>query len=267
MNNLKVGVILPCHSYKQWLPEALDSVATQTAMPYWVAMVQDGAEGIFEYDNIWLQYKGRNVFGEFRHLFTRDKQPADSVQADRLRGLGVCTARNKGFEVSLERGLEWIIPLDEDDVLHPRFVEYTLRSAALLPEHHIHYTDWTIFGDSCGYTKTPEYSRERLFAAPFIPATSLIHRSVWERVKEANGTGYDPELDRLGLKWEDYLFYMEAACLGIKMARVGIGLLRVRRHGESRTTDADKTIAGWREYAAAKLKRLYNFEVSWQESN
>ena len=265
MNELKVGVIIPCQSYPQWLPEALSSVGAQTTPVPWVAMVQDGAEGIFEYDVIhtaWI-----NVFGRLRHLLTRDKQPVDSVQTDRLRGMGVCTARNKGFEVALESGLEWIIPLDEDDVLHPRFVEYTLKSAALLPEHHIHYTDWTLFGDSCGYTKTPEYSRERLFAAPFIPATSLIHRSVWERVKEANGTGYDPELDRLGLKWEDYLFYMEAACLGIKMARVGIGLLRVRRHGESRTTDADKTIAGWREYAAAKLKRLYNFEVSWQESN
>ncbi|MHC4686849.1 MAG: glycosyltransferase family 2 protein [Planctomycetota bacterium] len=256
MDGLQVGVVIPCRSYRQWLPEALDSVEAQTDKPYYVAMVQDGVDGFTDYYDIWLPRVKRAAFGELVHLTTTTK----------MEGMGVCTARNMGFEKALEYDLEWIVPLDEDDVLHPRFVEYTLRSAALLPEHHVHYTDWTIFGNTCGYTKTPEFSTERLLAAPFIPATSLIHRSVWERVKEANGTGYDTELDRLGLKWEDYLFYLEAAALGIRMARVGIGLLRVRRHGESRTTEADRTTIQWYDYAAEKLKRLYNFEVSWQQA-
>jgi hypothetical protein len=127
----------------------------------------------------------------------------------------------------------------------------------------VHYCDWNEFGHTLAHHRVDEYTWERLVAAPYIISTSMIHVDVWKAVRDANGTGFDEELSHVGLRWEDYLFYLEAGALGYKFTRVGKGLVRVRRHGPSGTDIANATIPQWRAYAKDKLKRLYGVDV-WQ---
>ena len=89
---------------------------------------------------------------------------------------------------------------------------------------------------------------------------------VWEAVRKANGTGFDEELVKQGMRWEDYLFWLEAAALGFKFAPVGTGgLVRVRRHGGSGSEIANSTIPQWRAYVGEKMQRLYGVEM-WPSS-
>ena len=248
-NSEDVAIVIPCHSYIQWLPEALDSILAQTVQPRQVIMVEDGNEDIFEYDAVFKAYEGKFEF--LRHVAISPAQ-------------GVCAVRNKGFKMAALCDVKWVIPLDEDDLLRPKYIEKVMLSVQVCPQAKIHYTDWNIFGDTLGHKKTPDYSFDRLLQGPFITSTALIHMDVFEAVREKNGDGYDENLTRKGLRWEDYLFYLEAGALGFDMARVGLGLLRARRHGESGTTIADATIDEWHVYAKDKLHRLYDLDVPWQ---
>lgn len=230
---MSVAVVIPCHSYPEYLPDAVHSVCGQTV---------DIGDPV-----IVLDYpKEQQKYEEFghEHWFCKNR--------------GVSAARNVGFPIARLRGCDWVIPLDEDDKLLPNAVEKFLLAAELCPDVGIWYSDWFEFGD-LGLIPTrpdhcpPEYSFENLLKGPYIPATAMIRIDVWERVREKNGQGYDESLHGLGLRWEDYLFYLEAGLLGVKMARVGATLFAVRKHGVSGSTLANATIPQWREYASRKL--------------
>lgn len=167
---------------------------------------------------------------------------------------GVAAARNWLFRAARHG---WVIPLDEDDILHPTYVARMLQAVGVCPDVKIFYPDWIEFGPQVKqpYRKTPEFSLEQLQQGPFIISSSFIHHSAWKAVRDANGTGYDQGLEKCGLRWEDYLFYLEAAHIGIDMARVGFGLVRVRKHPNTGTEIANATIEQWHKYATRKLMR------------
>lgn len=238
-----IGVVIPCHSYPSLLWEALTSLYEQTVPPSEIGCIID-----LEPDEQYAHYKGglANAPEHVWHCGIGGNAPR-----------GVSNARNVGFEEFRRLGYEWVIPLDEDDALRPRYIERMMEAAALCPHIDIWYTDWVEFGLLQRHHRCPEYSYETLLKQPFIVSCAMIRTSVWEAVKAKNGTGYDVELTDLGLRWEDYLFYLEAGALGFQMARVGLPLVRVRRHGVSGTTVANQTIPQWLEYAQEKLDRLY----------
>lgn len=231
---MEIAVIIPCHSWPKYLTEAVWSVTQQTC-PVDQILILDHPENKWDYTGRTYTY----------------------VQAERK---GVSAARNLGFEIAKERGYKWVIPLDEDDFLWPRYVERMETSLKLCPDAGIHYSDWTIFTDDISfrdYHRTPEYYFDRLLQGPFIISAAMISIATWETVKAVNGTGYDEKLTDLGLKWEDYLFYLEAGALGIEMTRVGLGLVKVRRHPGSRNEDETATREQWYDYTEEKLERLY----------
>lgn len=238
-----IGVVIPCCKYPHLLTEALKSLYAQTEHPDGIGCIID--------------------LGPDKHYHKYAQQldhAPDSVwycDIDSSTSTGVSNARNVGFEEFRRLGYDWVVPLDEDDMLRPRCLERMLQAADLCPHIDIWYTDWVEFGNIQRHHRVPEYSYEELLKHPFIVCSAMIRISVWEAVKARNGMGYDVELTDQGLRWEDYLFYLEAGALGFKMARVGLPLVRVRRHGVTGTTVANQTIPQWLEYAQAKLNRLY----------
>lgn len=238
-----IGVVIPCHSYPDLLPSALASLYVQTLQPSGIGCIIDlGAGGGYHQYTKQLDHAPEGVW----YCGITGSTPSS-----------VSNARNVGFEEFRRLGYEWVIPLDEDDALRPRYIERMMEAAVLCPHIDIWYTDWVEFGLVQRHHRCPEYSYETLLKQPFIVSCAMIRTSVWEAVKAKNGTGYDVELTDLGLRWEDYLFYLEAGALGFQMARVGLPLVRVRRHGVSGTTVANQTIPQWLEYAQEKLDRLY----------
>ena len=151
--------------------------------------------------------------------------------------------------------------LDEDDLLPPRFLEKMLLSAAVCPDRDIHYCDWVSFGKKFGYTRTPEYTFDRLLAGPFIIAPSLIKMEAWEDVQGHNGSGFDPDLRG----WEDHQFFLECGALGHHGARVGLGLVRVRGHSSASTSShAHRHLNDIVAHIRGKLKRLYDVDLTYE---
>ena len=238
-----IGVVIPCHSHPHLLGNALGSLYYQTVLPTEIGCIIDWGPG--------------EQYDQYREQF--DGAPSDLwyCGVGGSAPTGVSKARNVGFEEFRRRGYQWVIPLDEDDELRPRYIERMVEAATLCPHIDIWYTDWVEFGVFQAHHRCPEYSYDELLKHPFMVCSAMIRISVWEAVKAQNEMGYDVELTDRGLRWEDYLFYLEAGALGFQMARVGLPLVRVRRHGTSGTTVANETIPQWREYVQEKLQRLY----------
>ena len=237
----KVAVVIPCHSHPAFFQEALCSVEAQTVPPDHTICVLDAPREMRVYTNSLADKHFTHV-----HRFKNNR--------------GVSAARNAGFHIADEAGADWVICLDEDDLLYKYAIERYLQAHSFCPDVDVWYPDWVEFGEDPPirrYVRVPEYSPEELARRPFIVCSAMIRLNVWKAVRERNGEGYDTELTSRGLRWEDYMLTLEIANLGFKMARVGHALLSVRRHGPSGTTIANQTIEEWKEYAEAKLERLY----------
>lgn len=245
-----IATVIPCHSYPDLYPEALESLAEQKIQPDVVIPVYDVPCAAY-YCSVTEEFRQKTDL-QFSEIQTKGDE-------------GVSLARNCGFLRAVQLGCDWVVPYDEDDLLRCNFLSSLQEAIEWCPEVDVFYTDWSEFGDQLGFHRTPEFSFNELAQHPFIPVTSGIRVSVWQDVRARNGTGFDENLMRNGLRWEDYLFFLEAGLLGTRMARFGAGaLLKVRRHGKSGTDVANATIPEWRKYAGGKLKEHYDFEVVWQ---
>jgi glycosyltransferase involved in cell wall biosynthesis len=236
-----VAVVLPCFSWPQYLSEALSSVHAQTLTPGLVVAVLDGPPNSQEYREILARRPG------IEPIWLASNQ-------------GPSTARNAGAWFAEQMGFKWLVFLDEDDLLHPRFLEKMLLSASLCPDRDIHYCDWVKFGKWTGYTRTPEYTYDRLLAGPFMMSTSLIKMEAWRDVEHYNGHGFDPALRG----WEDWCFFCEAGALGHYGARVGLGLVRYRKHVRSISDQAHERLGGIVEYIRGKLHQFYAVDVTYE---
>lgn len=243
----RVACVMPCHSYPKYTRAAIASVRQQQVQFDWLIPVVDGPPPEIE--------------AQYRQMFEQEQMDAVFLEENR----GVAHARNLAIDTARDLGADWFVNLDEDDVLNPRFLERSLQAAESAPWVGVWYTDWSLFQGEQGYRRTPPYDPGRLRDGPFILSTALISIEVWNRVKDKNGAGYDEGLEQQGLRWEDYLFYLEASMLKppVPMARIQYSaLVHVRRHGESGTSRANRTINEWRAYAGEKLERLYG-ERPW----
>lgn len=238
-----ISVIVPCHSHKEFLPLALASIQAQTSTVEAVYLVLDR-------DEAWASYA------------PEIKETVIEIHEN----LGVSHARNCGIERALRDGHDWVICLDEDDELNFDYARRLRQAEEAYPDADIFYPDWTIIGTKPEFSKADEYNYDELINRPYIISTAAISTDTWKLVKTANGQGYDENLHALGLRWEDYLFYLEAGFLGAEMARIGIGggLVRVRRHEDkgSGSDVANATIPEWVEYVAAKFQRLYSTDLT-----
>lgn len=241
-----IAVVVPCHAWREYLPDALASIKAQTSTVEAIYPVIDN-------DGTWEGYAEEAL------------SPYEDTIIECHENYGVSTARNWGIEAALLDGHDWAICLDEDDIMHPDYTRRLRQAEEAYPDGDIFYPDWATFVEP-GFMKSDEYVYDELVRRPYIISAAAIRTRTWELVKASNGTGYDIGLHDLGLRWEDYLFYLEAGFLGAKMARIGIGgaLMRIRRHqGKSSGSDvANATIPEWVEYVTAKFKNLYGTSLA-----
>lgn len=248
---MKAAVVMPCHAYPQHREEAIRSICQQVAQPDLVVCVFNG----ISYPEYLIQQE--RALDVFRMHGT--KFP---VRMEYIDEGNVSAARNHGFEMAIGYDCDWVIPLDEDDLLHREYIWRMERAQKALRWCGVLYPDWVRFGGWRGYVRVTEYAYAYLLDGPFIISTSCIATWTWDRVRRCNGMGYDENLCRHGLRWEDYLFYLQAGGLGVEMARVGLGLVRVRGRGQG-SQIANATQQTWWQYAQHQLSRL-GIELAWQ---
>jgi len=233
-------VVINCHQWIHFVGAALQSVANQTHTADGVLVVLDPGDHDTEYLDLMAEW------------------PVHFMAMPEHRG--IAAGRNAGFDWAVAHDFDWVSFLDEDDLYWPTYMEEMHKATVLCPWVKLFYPDWAEFAQDSPlrrFHSTPEFDRNLLLKTPYIVSASTIHTAVWLAVKEKNGIGYDTELERQGLRWEDYLFYIEAALLGFQFCRVGLGLLKVRQHKGQGSEIANQTTEQWTKYVKEKLERLY----------
>jgi glycosyltransferase involved in cell wall biosynthesis len=157
-----VSVVIPCFNLGAFLPEAVESVWTQTCPPVEIIVVDDGST-----DDETLR-----VLAELRR---------SGLTVLRTDNRGVSAARNYG--TSTARG-EHILLLDADDVLLPRFLEETVLRLNETPAAGFVTTNYERFGEHGGIQELYDYDPiTLLWRGGIIPSSTVFRRVCWEQIQ------------------------------------------------------------------------------------
>jgi glycosyltransferase involved in cell wall biosynthesis len=208
MSNPKVSIIITSYNYGGYIEGAIKSVLSQTYANIELIVIDDGSTD--KTIDVILSYKND----------TR-------VKVISRENKGVIYTRNEG--VKLANG-EFIMQLDADDTLEPRYLEKCVNRAES-DSLDIVYTQTRIFGRVELNSQHPEFDLEKFKHYGFIHAASLVRKA---SIKEIP---YDPYLDKLGN--EDWDMFLDMCLDGAKAGLVDEPLLNYRKHSD-RESRADK---------------------------
>jgi glycosyltransferase involved in cell wall biosynthesis len=182
-----VSVVIPCHNYARYLPEAVSSVVAQTFRTWELVIVDDGSTD----DTVEVA----------EDLIAR--HPDRCIRLLRQDNAGVSAARNTGIAAAAGR---YILPLDADDVIAPTMLEKTVAVLDGNPGIAIASTDVFTFTDDDlppQVMPLPAYSRELLLQRLIMFYCSLYRREAWQTVG-----GYDESM-RAGEDWDFWVGCVE----------------------------------------------------------
>ncbi len=196
-----ISVVIPSYNCAAYLPEALDSVLTQTRRPLEVIVVDDGSTD--RTDRVVERYR-------------------DAVRYVGQRNAGEAAARNTGFE--LARG-KWVAFLDADDVWKPEKLERQLEAFEDSDEIICLHTGYFVFGSESGVADTPPAVRAgrydfEAFLTQFMVNTSSA--MVPRRVKARFPTWTNMSPDALffaELTREGQFLYVDEPLVGYRKHR------------------------------------------------
>lgn len=183
-----VTVVIPCHNYGAFVNEAIYSCLHQTRKPEQIIVVDDGST-----DN------SREVIQSFSQA---------GIEYIFQENQGVAAARNHGIEAAKH---PFIVCLDADDRLAPRFVEVTRKALMADRGHGIVYTGIGLIhgeGPAQSYNAWPPDFSWQIQSSPHvppsncIPSANMFRRSMWERAggfRQQYAPGEDTEFWTRGL--------------------------------------------------------------------
>jgi len=180
-----VSVVIPVFNAGRYLRTALRTATSQTYPELEVVVVDDGST-----ERTTLSILQRAT-----------QQRALTVH--RTPNRGPAAARNLAIERA--RG-SYILPLDADDYLDPRYVEKTLAVLERDPQLGVAYTWVGLVGRHHGVWRTGGFSVVELLTRNTVHVTSLYRRALW-----ADVGGYDPGFAEA---FEDWDFWLSAARRG-----------------------------------------------------
>jgi glycosyltransferase involved in cell wall biosynthesis len=182
-------------------------------------------------------------------------EPATNQLLDRLasEGLKVLSTANRGPAAARNLAIaeslaEYILPLDADDWIAPRYLELAVKEMDRSKETRIVCGRVEFFGEWSGEWIQPDYSPSRILLDNMIVATSLFRREDWQRFG-----GYCEEM-RNG--WEDWDFWLSLLAEGGTVKRLDQVVLYYRIHSGSR----DRTL-DYRRKLALMLKMLMRHKM------
>lgn len=88
---------------------------------------------------------------------------------------GPATIRNR---LAADTDADWLLPLDDDDLLDPDCVQVLLEAAK--PGSAVVYPFCRMTGRTDGWNPNKLFNQISLYQMNFIPATALIRRDAWE---------------------------------------------------------------------------------------
>ncbi len=202
-----VSVIIPTYDTARFLDEAVASVLGSSYPETEIIVVDDGSG----------DPEALRVLENFRRPRTR---------VVRIPHAGPAGARNHG--ISLARG-EYILPLDDDDKVHPDYIAKAVKVLEGEPKVGIVYCRVRFFGARQDEWHLAPYSLAAMLGDNLIFTSALFRRRDWERVG-----GYNPNM-LYGM--EDYDFWLSLLDrTGCDVHRINEVLFYYRVRDHSRTT-------------------------------
>jgi glycosyltransferase involved in cell wall biosynthesis len=230
MNKL-VSVVIPCYNHAKFLPDALQSIWSQTYQNWECIIVNDGSpDDTDSVANEWCAKDSR-----FLYLYQENR--------------GLSNARNSGIQMASGK---YILTLDADDKFESTFIEKAQN--ILLNNQDVGIVcSWGhrfMVEKKYGLFQPNGNSiKDFLFYNSGI-ASSLFRKECWEK-----SGGYD-EMMKLG--YEDWEFYIRVCQLGWKMHVLQEPLFMYRQHAVSmRTVAINDYDAVIKKYIFNKHKELY----------
>lgn len=194
-----VSFVIPCYKQEQYLRQAIESCLNQVYPHVNVMIVDDGSPG----------NKALQVVKDI---------DSPKVRLIRQRNKHLSGARNTGIREALKfHNSQYVVPLDADDAIHPRFVEDTM--AALENDNQYTYTDVKFIGEANHEYKLPEYDCKLLAVKHLHPCTILMPSVLWSTMVNGRGMGYDETMKQGFEDWEFAIAAVESGYCGKRVAK------------------------------------------------
>lgn len=201
----RVSVIIPCYNLGKYLPEAVDSVLSQTYRDFEVIIVDDAST-----DLATRQLLATYLLPKVRIVYNS-------------HNMGVAAARNEGIGVA--KG-EFVLPLDADDVIAESYLEKAIALFDLRPDIGIVYSNAEFVGEKSGLWELPPFSIDRMLTENLVFSAALFRRSDWKR-----SGGYCSSMTS---GWEDWDFWLTLLSLGVQVGKLSDTLFKYRIRIDSR---------------------------------
>jgi len=203
-----ISVIVPCYNQAQYLPDALDSVLTQTLNNWECVIVNDGStDDTLVIANEWA-----------------DKDNRFTV-VNKENG-GLAAARNDGIKASKGK---YILPLDADDKIASTYLEKAVNYLEEHRETKLVYCYAKFFGDEDGMFALPDYSYEGLLWQNLIFCSAVFRRFDYDKT-----LGYNPNMKYGNEDWDFWLSLLNKDDTIYRIPDVGF---YYRKHGISMLTN------------------------------
>jgi len=186
----RVSVVIPCYNQGQYLDQAVDSVLAQTFDDYEIIVVDDGST-------------------DQTTVTLLDHYSRPHTRLIRSENRGVSQARNLGID---EAAGEYILPLDADDRIGPRYLEKAMAVFCARPEVGIVYCKAAFFGSRSGAWRLGQYNFPGILLGNTIFTSMVFRRDDWAAVG-----GYNTNMVR---GWEDYDFVISLLEKGVCVHRL-----------------------------------------------
>ncbi len=228
IENGLVSVIMPCYNQADYLPEALNSIISQT-YPYWECIIiNDGSRDHSE--KVAKEYSQKD--SRIRYFYQENA--------------GVIAARNNAIEEAIG---EFILPLDADDTISFNYMEKAVHVLKADSSCKIVYGKAWLTGEKNEPFILPPYSLEGLLR------NNCIFNSAIYRHKDFNDVGgYNPNMKEGYEDWNLWLSLLENGGYAHKLNEV---VYYYRIQTQSRTTEADLNGLKLRLQILENHKELY----------
>lgn len=205
---MNYAIVIPCFNAHEFLEETIQSALSQTLPAHEVIVVDDGSTD-------------PTTARELERL-----EAAYPVKVVRKANGGLSSARNAGIGASTS---DVILPLDADDLIHPRYAEWASPQLAGGAAAVV-YGGAVLFGTTNERWNLPPFSADRLLFENHIYASAFFRKDSWE----AAG-GYDEQLKH---GREDHDFWIRVVLgLGTPVHRLDQVVFYYRQHGQSMNRD------------------------------
>ncbi|MBS1507550.1 MAG: glycosyltransferase family 2 protein [Bacteroidetes bacterium] len=174
-----VSVVIPCYNQAEFLPEAIESVITQSYPSWECILVDDGSTD--------------NTASVIEYYLNKDSR----IKSIKKENGGLVSARNEGIKAALGK---YILPLDGDDKIASKYLQFGIDKLEKDSDLKVVYCRAEFFGARSGAWALPDFSLAMLAQTNLIFCSAIFKKSDW-----VNVGGYDPQM-KYGL--EDWEFWI-----------------------------------------------------------